>query len=205
MSYNIKLIKKDDLSTEKWSGGTTTQLYIYPENTEYKNKNFKWRVSISNIDEEESYFTYLPGIKRKIMVLDGELYLEHENMYSKKLSKYEQHNFSGSWSTKSRGKIRDFNLMLNNECIGDIDYISIKKGTSRSITLETTDYDYKKVSYFIYIIAGDGKIISELEYKVYEGDFIIFTKLTEDENIDILLENNSIDKIEIILGKVYFD
>ena len=30
MSYNIEIIRENQYKTSKWSGGTTTELYIYP-------------------------------------------------------------------------------------------------------------------------------------------------------------------------------
>ena len=122
----IKIIKKDKLSSSKWSGGTTTQLYIYPENELYENRNFTFRISSAKVDLEESTFTKLPNIKRRIMILDGKLKLIHENYHSVTLEKFQQDTFYGDWNTKSYGKVTDFNLMLNDNADGFIEYINLK-------------------------------------------------------------------------------
>ena len=35
MSYNIEIIRKNQYKTSEWSGGTTTELYIYPVDSQY--------------------------------------------------------------------------------------------------------------------------------------------------------------------------
>ena len=122
----IKIIKKDKLSTSKWSGGTTTQLYIYPEDELYENRNFIFRISSAKVDLEESTFTKLPNIKRRIMILDGKLKLIHENHHSVTLEKFQQDTFYGHWNTKSYGKVIDFNLMLNENADGFIEHINLE-------------------------------------------------------------------------------
>ena len=36
MEINTRLIKEDDYITTEWSGGKTTQIFIYPEGSNYK-------------------------------------------------------------------------------------------------------------------------------------------------------------------------
>ncbi|MDO7205115.1 HutD family protein [Paraclostridium bifermentans] len=85
MTCKIKIVKEQGQKINKWSGGITNQLYIYPENSSYENRNFKWRISSATVEAEESEFTKLPNIQRKIMVLDGGLLLRHQNHYDKSL------------------------------------------------------------------------------------------------------------------------
>jgi uncharacterized protein len=65
MSLTWKLIRKHELITSSWSGGTRTQLAIYSETANYEARNFKWRISTASIDVEESQFTLLPGYRRR--------------------------------------------------------------------------------------------------------------------------------------------
>ena len=60
-----------------WSGGTTTQLAIYPENAVYADRDFLWRVSSATVDLEDSDFTPLPDYDRLIATLEGEIVLTH--------------------------------------------------------------------------------------------------------------------------------
>jgi len=74
-----KIITKDTFKTSLWSGGTTTELYIYPENSIYKNKDFWFRLSSATVELEKSTFTPLEGIKRYIAPINGSLKLFHND------------------------------------------------------------------------------------------------------------------------------
>ncbi|MCK5028254.1 MAG: HutD family protein [Bacteroidales bacterium] len=119
-------IKASDLNTNKWSGGTTTQLAIYPKDADYKKLNFQFRISTATVEVEESTFTKLPGIYRKLMILDGEIRIEHKDRYTQTLKKFEQDSFEGNWNTKSFGKAVDFNLMTKGNTKGEIESLIIK-------------------------------------------------------------------------------
>ena len=41
MSEKMSVKKAEEFSTSNWSGGTTTQLYIYPEDGNYAERNFQ--------------------------------------------------------------------------------------------------------------------------------------------------------------------
>jgi environmental stress-induced protein Ves len=107
----IRKFVKENLLSTKWSGGTTTQLYIYPENADFSSRQFDFRISTASIDAETSDFTSLKGFERKLLVLSGNLALEHVKHHSKNLVPFEQDFFLGEWQTKSRGKAVDFNVI----------------------------------------------------------------------------------------------
>ena len=112
----IKIENKDYIKS-KWSGGTTTQLLIWPPEGDYVSRNFKFRLSSATIEEEESVFTKLPGIQRYLSVLEGKIELtifEDEQMKKESLNPFEVFSFWGDQKVKSKGKARDFNLMVQN-------------------------------------------------------------------------------------------
>ena len=125
MSYNIEIIRKKQHKTSEWSGGTTTELYIYPKDSLYGDRNFKWRLSSAKVEVEQSTFTSLPGISRLIMVIEGELLLKHEGHHNAVLKAFEQDSFSGEWTTTSFGKVIDFNLMMAQGYKGKLEAISV--------------------------------------------------------------------------------
>ena len=45
------------------------------------------------------------------MILNGELEIQHEGHYSKKIKQFEQDQFSGNWITTGKGKVIDFNVI----------------------------------------------------------------------------------------------
>ena len=98
-----------------WSGGKTTELFIFPADTGYANRDFDFRISTATIEIEASDFTALPDYNRLLAVLEGELELIHEGKYAKKLSPFESDAFHGSWKTNSKGKARDFNVIYSDK------------------------------------------------------------------------------------------
>ncbi|NPD44389.1 MULTISPECIES: HutD family protein [unclassified Lentimicrobium] len=164
---HIEHTKAPDLITNNWSGGTTTQLAIFPKNANYKKQNFLFRISTATVETEESSFTKLPNVARKLIILDGEIKIDHENHHSKTIKKFEQDAFSGDWNTKSYGKATDFNLMLKGECTGEIEAITFHH--LKSISLKP---NFKYYGFYIFkgetklsiqdqsIIASKGEVIS---------------------------------------------
>ena len=114
---------KSGARTTAWAGGTTSELYIYPENSFYAERNFSFRISTAAIEADESIFTILPGFKRHLMLLEGELVLTHEEHHKITLAPLEKDFFMGDWTTKSEGKCRDFNLMTADGYTGSLEII----------------------------------------------------------------------------------
>ena len=108
----IQKLFPQDYAVSRWSGGTTTQLAIWPPEARYADRDFLWRVSSATVDLEESDFTLLPDYDRLIATLEGEIVLTHNGGGPLTLRPLEVHAFSGADATRSRGRCRDFNLML---------------------------------------------------------------------------------------------
>ena len=66
----MRIFSENDFLLSKWEGGTTKQLFIYPETSNYTARHFKLRLSVARVDLEESKFTSLPGTNRKLIILD---------------------------------------------------------------------------------------------------------------------------------------
>ena len=52
-----------DYLTPLWSGGTTTQIAIFPSDTPYSTRDFLWRVSSAVVTDEKSIFTPPPRLQ----------------------------------------------------------------------------------------------------------------------------------------------
>jgi environmental stress-induced protein Ves len=165
----VKIIRKTEQKTSQWSGGTTTQLAIFPETATYDQRNFLFRISTAKVLTEESEFTSLPGFSRSIMILEGNLTLNHEGHYSKVLQKFCADSFYGGWKTTSSGKVTDFNLMTN----------SLASGTLLGKTLQPqqtcTEIDCKNSDFVgIYLLCGTAEIeCNSKKYIVGENDFLM--------------------------------
>lgn len=114
-------LRPEDFSTSRWSGGTTRELYLYPEDGSYARRDFLLRISSATVELEESDFTILPGVERFITPLDGDLLLCHPDMPPVKLAALAApYRFSGDIPTHCVGKATDFNLMLRG-CQGQME------------------------------------------------------------------------------------
>lgn len=110
--------------TTNWSGGQTTELFIHPQGSTFKELDFKYRISIATIQISSSDFTPLPDVSRTLLLLEGELKLIHENHHESFLMPFSQDKFHGSWSTHSIGIAKDFNLMTKPGYSGTIEVIT---------------------------------------------------------------------------------
>ena len=138
----IKRLNTKNFKTSKWSGGTTTELYIYPLESNYKDLDFKFRISTAKVELEKSNFTSLKGISRKLMIIDGGIEIHHKNRYSKKLSKFDIDNFEGDWETSSEGKCQDFNVMTSKGISSRIFSIELNKDESKELFIDTNSSHY---------------------------------------------------------------
>lgn len=195
MSYTIEIITKADQRTSTWSGGTTTELAIYPRNAEYSKRNFSWRLSSAKVETEESTFTSLPGIWRYIMVIEGEMYLEHEGHHSIHLGPNEKDSFSGSWTTKSKGRVRDFNLMVTNGYKGEIQGLNIIDAVNFENISLYDSCEYITQTFY----CTEGKIEIEIDGAdkiiVEEGDIALINIRGKFVNIKIYNLQDNLSKI----------
>jgi environmental stress-induced protein Ves len=207
MHYEIESIKKNHLISSQWSGGTTTQLLICPKNAIYSERNFIWRLSSAKVEVDESLFTHLPGISRIIMILKGELRLEHKGHHSTVLKKFDQDSFKGEWNTKSYGKVTDFNLMMSQNCRGKLETILLKNEVPHEELLHTLDNGtHTKVTSVFYCVNGtaDISIDSEKEFKLEEGDLLAVTSTTSELPISLKLLSIGKDDLEIVKSTIYY-
>jgi uncharacterized protein len=182
---NFEIIRASDTKTSAWSGGTTREIYIYPEGSEFKKLNFDFRLSIATVEVEESIFTSLSGVNRTLMVLEGEIKLIHEDHHETHLHQFEQDSFKGDWKTKSVGKVTDFNLMYMNETKGILKHFRFSENQALNIKLLA-----KKELFYLY--KGNLSFKNET---LNEGDLIVFDNKTE--KIKFTQNNSEVDLIQI--------
>ncbi|MGE7903233.1 HutD/Ves family protein [Peribacillus sp. NPDC094092] len=188
MSYSLKIIRKSEQITSLWSGGKTTQLAIYPEDGDYSKREFNWRISTADVEVDESIFTHLPGIQRIIMILDGEMLLDHKGNHRVQLQPFEQDRFDGGWTTRSMGRVTDFNLMLAEGCEGDLSKIHLNDGIHSEVL---GNGQSMKRSEVYYCFKGKSRMsIDEKETIVLgQGDLVIVNMDHFCDNVNLKLSN----------------
>ncbi|NOQ72929.1 MAG: hypothetical protein GQ574_13050 [Crocinitomix sp.] len=174
-----KLLKSNPQNTTKWSGGDTTELFISPQGSSYIKRDFNFRLSTATVEVNESVFTPLAGASRVLMVLEGQMNLEHKNHHKSQLSKFDIDRFDGGWETASVGTCIDFNLMLRNGCKGDVEGVELKANA-----VQKYEFD-ERPALFFYLFEGALTIgLNAVDYKLNAGDLLY---LDESECFDIQL------------------
>ncbi|MFN5443764.1 MAG: HutD family protein [Crocinitomicaceae bacterium] len=175
----MEIIKS--FKTTDWSGGKTTEMFIYPTNSNYTDRNFDFRISSATVEVEESDFTYLTGFHRLLTIIDGqiELYVNNETPFV--LEKDISFWFLGSDKVKSRGIVRDFNVIFSNKY--EVQWRLIKEDEFRKTQLNQGDF------LFYFLIKGNVKMN---EQSIYENELVCFNfeEYTEFENT-ITFENDN--------------
>ncbi len=191
----LSIIKSDSFITSKWSGGSTTELFIFPQTSNYQHRDFLFRLSTAKVEVEKSTFTSLPGVSRQLMILSGGIAISHKGKYTKQLNKFDIEEFEGDWETTSVGICTDFNLMTKGTTRGNLRALQIEK--EKRINLKIcTNPDWL----FIYIFSGEVKAnISNENYSLQRGDLLVLNEFSFQSLEIIGLENSEIVIAEISL------
>jgi environmental stress-induced protein Ves len=188
---HIKLIEKHQFQTSSWSGGTTTQLYISPPHATYTECNFDFRVSSAEVELDESTFTTLPGIDRKLMILAGEINITHNEHDSKHLKQYDIDAFKGDWHTTAIGRCTDFNVMTKGNLESGLSHIRLTCTDRKEIQLAATC-----TTICIYVISGSFEIeINENNYDIAPENLMVIEKPSV---LPLFLQANSLCEILLI-------
>lgn len=188
MSDSIKVIRKSEQATSTWSGGTTTQLAIYPQDADYLERNFTWRISSAKVEVEQSLFTPLPGFWRLLMIIEGEMTLEHEGHHCVTVKPFEQDGFSGGWNTRSIGTATDFNLMVAEGCRGFLEAIHIKQDMPHEHISNRDLLDFELSFEAFYCVHGVVAItVNDNEsVEVGEGDLLLVSDTAKETRIKLV-------------------
>jgi environmental stress-induced protein Ves len=185
------IINSSEYKTTKWSGGTTTELFIFPQTANYRSKIFDFRISSATVEDEKSDFTVLPNILRKLMILEGEITIMHKNKYTKKLHKFDVDCFEGSWETSSVGKCTDFNVMTKNNIISDLSSVVCAK--NQMVNIENNEnFDWL----FMYLNLGTVNFQNQ-NTVMRTGDFLA---IQMNKNEKVLF--TGVEKSELIFTKI---
>lgn len=149
MDVEAKKIKNTEYKTTTWSGGDTTEIYIFPETAKYSDRDFEYRVSIATVLQDSSDFTKLEQYDRILTVLEGEVNLKQEQQkVMVHLGPFDQFIFEGNRSIKSYGQCRDFNLMFRKGLQGQVSLWQMKE-EEMDIALDL------QTDYVLYLIKGE--------------------------------------------------
>jgi environmental stress-induced protein Ves len=186
----LTIVRSSEQKAANWAGGTTTQLFISPQNTTYQAFDFDYRMSYATVEIPESTFTRMPGVTRHLMMLKGSIDLNHEGRL-KHLDPLEPYEFNGEWPTTAKGKVMDFNLMVRNGYKGKLSTIELQPN-------ETIQIEPISPILGIYSFQGAGSLhINQEKINLDTGDFF---HLLNNETITL---SNTNECSTFILAKVW--
>lgn len=117
---DFRIITPKDFIVHGWSGGTTSEIFLYPEGSDYKDKSFEVRISSADITIDGTPYSDFSGYTRLICPIKGTMDIHHKSHHSCKLNSFEVDRFDGSWLTQSYGQCTDFNLLFSQNWEGDM-------------------------------------------------------------------------------------
>ncbi len=138
-----------DFTVGQWSGGTTTQLYISPATAKYADLDFDIRISSAKVEANTSTFTPLPKVHRQLMVLEGNICLQHKDHYTKQMAPFDVDTFQGDWHTTSVGQCVDFNVMTTRNRQSELYMSALLSEQSETIII---DHPWQQL--FLYVLQG---------------------------------------------------
>jgi environmental stress-induced protein Ves len=162
-------IKKEETKPMAWASGTTTELFIYPSTGNFLTRDFLFRISTATVEAEETTFSDFSGLTRILMPLQGKLTLIHEGRYTKSMVPFEQDTFDGGWSTKSKGKVRDFNVMFKAPANSKLQVFSMDKFQKE---------ERKFTSSFVVFYSNRGAFECN-DFLLNNGDLLIFEEVID--------------------------
>lgn len=167
-------LTKQDYVTTKWSGGTTTQLAIAPEGAVYADRNFLWRLSSAEVEDEHSTFTSLPDYSRLISVRKGDLRMKVGEAEPVDLDLLQVLSFDGAVPVESWGKCTDYNLMLRKgKCSGTLQSLILEDGTSLRFSFPVPAPAGEGQLTFALFCTEGGLVLPEDQTGAAEGELLL--------------------------------
>lgn len=161
MSVTIRRIAPAEYAAARWSGGTTTQLAIFPAGALYADRDFLWRVSSATVESEASDFTPLPDYERFLSTLRGSVRVSHDGGAPLELTPGSIHRFDGGARTRSEGVCTDFNLMLRKgRCAGQMYCLRLGEGGAVRLSRSAGPAEAGR-TFLVYCAEGDGALSAE--------------------------------------------
>lgn len=180
----IEKISLNDINESKWSGGTTSEYFIYPNGTSVQAQNFDFRISTACIDVQASTFTKFPNHDRILLILEGETEIIHRDKYSKQLKEFDLEYFSGNYDTSSssKAKVKDFNLIYDAKYSANVEVLNGELNFSGTIQ--------QKQWMFIFNYSGELEVQYSNEFYTIESSEMLILS-NENSQQDFYLNGNA--------------
>ena len=108
---SVRLIRKSENIEHGWSGGNTSEIFLWPEGSSWQKKDFQIRISAAVTTLGGAPFTDFSGFTRHISPTEGRMHIIHRGHHERVLDMFDVDTFDGAWDTWSEGLYHDFNLL----------------------------------------------------------------------------------------------
>jgi len=174
--------------TTDWSGGKTTEMFIYPPTRSYADRNFDFRISSATVEVEEIDFTDLTGYHRLLTILDGQLELSVNNVPTFVLKKDVPFWFLGSDKVKSRGLVRDFNVIYTSKY--KVNWTLLTSTEDRKIRLKQGGFA------FYFLAKGEVNLNDNL---IKENELVMLNSIENSEIQIVVTSQNAFRMYEVLI------
>lgn len=179
-------LKRSDYPVSRWSGGLTAQLAICPVDAEYSDRSFEWRISSATVEQETSTFTRLPGYRRLLATLQGNIRLRHADGKERELRPFDVYAFDGGAVTRSWGTCTDFNLMLRKGTVdGRLQAIPIAAGQTKQLAFAAPEVSQGNVLLLFCVSGGVTLRADTREVPLLAGESALLSLDSDDRNLRI--------------------
>jgi environmental stress-induced protein Ves len=198
-NLKIAVINEGSAVVSQWAGGKSSQYFIYPENSNYASRNFKFRISKAvSFSDEEAKYTMLENYIRHLIMLEGTARVYHKGHYDLTMEPYRDIDvFDGGWESSAEGSVTDFNLMVSKDCFGRMSVIENDCVVQNDFCVQC------RRPYFctaFYCANGDAvfKLDSET-IRAEAGDLVVFEDIPDDFNVHVSLSGSKLVRMDLCL------
>ncbi len=192
----------DPSKTVSWANGTSTELFVYPPGGNFLTRDFMFRISTATVEAEETTFSDFSGLTRILLPLKGKLTLVHEGRYTKELEPFEQDQFDGSWSTRSKGKVQDFNVIFNKETLARVIHHHLTSSESKLIQ-EHESWHFIFVNDGIFEVNGQDLVSGDLvEFERIDKQPIEIKCIEEGNVLECMIHHSATDVLDTVYESI---
>lgn len=187
----VNIVRRENYQMTRWSGGTTSQVMIWPETADFPSRKFIWRISLATLEVETSVFTPFPGFHRILYLLSGISRLTFRGIpgiveQTAALCPGEQVRFDGNWETGSSGRASDLNLIMRQGVCGGIRTLKVGAGQEtrwkRPILYAGPD---SRCAYLLYVRSGALQVNG---CRAVSGDSVFILAEGEAECLELVIQ-----------------
>ncbi|MGL5206436.1 MAG: HutD family protein [Acidaminococcaceae bacterium] len=197
----ITVIREDMVSTSYWSGGISKQYYIYPSDSSYAARDFKFRLSMAvSSAEEEAPYSHLENITRHLIMLEGIAHVFHKGHYDLVMHPYEEIDvFDGGWESSGSGKATDFNLMLGKGVSGKMSVIAQDDAVKVGEFCTDCEQPFGVTAFLCGYGSAELVFIDGERFVLNQGDLLLVEEIKEEVGIGIFLKAAKLVRMDICL------